>query len=118
MPKLRLAVVILAAVLGAPNVQAQSEATSPSSPGGTGATCTSQHEAQPGLSVAGLLDRSFVIKAAVPGGIWLQKNKEVFYCNSGIMRDDETMCWKLRVPLKGLNCRAAIGQSVAREIPN
>jgi hypothetical protein len=117
-PKLRLAIVILTAALGMPKAQAQPEATSPRSPDGTVATCTSQHEAQPGVSAADLLDRSYVIKAAVPGGVWLQKKNEVFYCNAGVTRDDETMCWKLRVPLKGQNCKEAIGQTVSREIPN
>ena len=118
MPGKRLAVVILTLALGAPNAQAQSEATTQKSSDGAGATCTSQHEAQPGVSVADLVGRSFVIKAAVPGGVWLQNNDEVFYCNAGVTRDDETMCWKLRVPLKGQNCREAIGQTVARTLPN
>lgn len=118
MSRLRLVVVILATTLGAPTVQAQSEATSQRSPGGVLTTCTSQHEAQPGLSAADLLGRNYVIKAAVPGGVWLQKKSEVFYCNAGVTRDDETMCWKLRVPLKGQNCREALGRTVAGEIPN
>lgn len=55
-------------------------------------------------SPADLLADSFEIKAAVPGGVWLQEKKAVFFCNSGVPRDDETMCWKIRGPLKGQNC--------------
>ncbi len=118
MSRLRFVVVILATTLGAPTVQAQSEATSQRSPGGVLATCTSQHEAQPGLSAADLLGRNYVIKAAVPGGVWLQKKSEVFYCNAGVTRDDETVCWKLRAPLRGQNCTDAINRARSKALPS
>lgn len=81
------------------------------------ATCASQHQEQPGLSTSDLLADSYEIKAAVPGGVWLQKKKDVFYCNSGVTRDDETMCWKIRAPLKGQNCTDAQNRARSKALP-
>lgn len=82
------------------------------------ATCASQHLEQPGLSTSDLLADSYEIKAAVPGGIWLQKKKDVFYCNSGVTRDDETMCWKIRAPLRGQNCTDAVNRARSKALPS
>jgi hypothetical protein len=82
------------------------------------ATCASQHQEQPGLSTSDLLADSYEIKAAVPGGVWLQKKKDVFYCNSGVTRDDETMCWKLRSPMKGQNCSDAQNRARSKALPS
>ncbi len=82
------------------------------------ATCASQHQEQPGVSTSDLLADSYEIKAAVPGGVWLQKKKDVFYCNSGVTRDDETMCWKLRSPIKGQNCSDAQSRTRAKALPS
>ena len=79
-------------------------------------TCASQHQERPGVAVWDLVADGYEIKAAVPGGIWLQKRKDVFYCNSGVVRDDETMCWKIRAPLKGQNCTDAINKARAKEL--
>lgn len=112
---------VLAFALSA-SVQAADQETAatqpPRSPGHSKpqSTCTSQHLEQPDLSASDLLSRNFDIKAAVPGGIWLQKKNEVFYCNSGIVKDGDTMCWKLRAPVKGQNCEDAIGKVKARDI--
>lgn len=80
------------------------------------ATCASQHQEQPGISTSDLLAESFEIKAAVPGGVWLQKKKDVFFCNSGVTKDDETMCWKIRAPLKGQDCTEAMSKARAKDI--
>ena len=82
------------------------------------ATCASQHVEQPGLSTSDLLADSYEIKAAVPGGVWLQKKKDVFYCNSGVTRDDETMCWKIRAPLRGQNCTDAVNRARSKALPS
>jgi hypothetical protein len=82
------------------------------------ATCASQHLEQPGLSTSDLLLDSYEIKAAVPGGVWLQKKKDVFYCNSGVTRDDETMCWKIRAPIRGQNCTDAISRARSKPLPS
>lgn len=78
-------------------------------------TCASQHVAEPNLSATDLLSRDFDIKAAIPGGIWLQKKQEVFFCNSGIVKDGDTMCWKLRKPVGGQSCNDAIDQASAKD---
>lgn len=80
------------------------------------ATCASQHQERPGVATWDLLADGYEIRAAVTGGLWLQKRKDVFYCNSGIVRDDETMCWKIRPPLKGQNCTDAINKARARDL--
>ena len=82
------------------------------------ASCASQHLEQPGLSTSDLLADSYEIKAAVPGGVWLQKKKDVFYCNSGVTRDDETMCWKIRAPLRGQNCSDAQNRARSKALPS
>jgi hypothetical protein len=79
-------------------------------------TCASQHQERPGVATWDLLSDGYEIKAAVPGGLWLQKRKDVYYCNAGIIRDDETMCWKIRAPLKGQNCADAINKARAKDL--
>ncbi len=69
------------------------------------ATCQSQYAEAPAYSSALLLSTGFEIKAAVPGGLWLQKQKDVYFCNSGQAADGEMLCWKLRVPVKGQPCQ-------------
>ncbi len=102
----------------APQVDQQTAATPQSSVMPGEVTCASQHKEQPGLSTSDLLADSFEIKAAVPGGVWLQKKKDVFYCNSGVTRDDETMCWKIRAPLKGQNCTDAQNRARSKALPS
>jgi hypothetical protein len=98
----------------APQIAAVTQSSS--MPGET--TCASQHQERPGLSTSDLLADSYEIKAAVPGGVWLQKKKDVFFCNSGVTRDDETMCWKLRAPLKGQNCSDAQNRARSKSLPS
>ncbi len=68
-------------------------------------TCMSQHVEAPGVSAAALITRGYDIKAAVPGGLWVQKDREVYFCNSGRALDNEVLCWRLREPLKGQACQ-------------
>jgi hypothetical protein len=68
-------------------------------------TCQSQYAEAPGFSPALLVSTGFEIRSAIPGGLWLQKDKEVFFCNSGRATDSEVLCWKLRVPVKGQPCQ-------------
>jgi hypothetical protein len=77
----------------------------PPSTGSKPATCQSQYAEAPAYSSALLLSTGFEIKAAVPGGLWLQKQKDVYFCNSGRAADGEMLCWKLRVPVKGQPCQ-------------
>lgn len=101
-----------------PQVGQQSAAIPQSSVMPGEATCASQHLEQPGLSTSDLLADSYEIKAAVPGGVWLQKKKDVFYCNSGVTKDDETMCWKIRAPLRGQNCTDAMNRARSKPLPS
>lgn len=68
-------------------------------------TCLSQHVEAPGVSAAALITRGYDIKAAVPGGLWVQKDREVYFCNSGRALDNEVLCWRLREPVKGQACQ-------------
>lgn len=68
-------------------------------------SCQSQHVEAPGVSAAALITRGYDIKAAVPGGLWVQKDREVFFCNSGRALDNEILCWRLREPVKGQPCQ-------------
>ena len=67
-------------------------------------TCQSQHVEAPGTSAASLIARGFDIKAAVVGGLWVQKDREVYFCNSGRAGDADNLCWRLREPVKGQPC--------------
>ena len=81
-------------------------------------TCTTQYAAQTDVSAGSLLTQNYQIKAAVPGGLWLQKEKDVFYCNSGIVADGDTMCWKLTGPVRGQVCSEAAQKAASKPISN
>lgn len=68
-------------------------------------TCVSQYSEAAAMSPGLLISTGFDIKAAIPGGLWLQKDREVYFCNSGRAADGEILCWKLRVPVKGQSCQ-------------
>lgn len=68
-------------------------------------TCVSQYSEAPAMSPGLLISTGFDIKAAIPGGLWMQKDKEVYFCNSGRAADGEILCWRLRVPVKGQSCQ-------------
>jgi hypothetical protein len=40
----------------------------------------------------------------VTGGLWVQKEREVYYCNSGRPLENEPLCWRLREPTAGNFC--------------
>src|SRR5262245_60665962 len=84
--------------------QAQRQAQQPA-PQQQSQTCLSQHVEAPGVSAAALITRGYDIKAAVPGGLWVQKDREVYFCNSGRALDNEVLCWRLREPVKGQACQ-------------
>ena len=69
------------------------------------AICMSQHVEAPGVSAAALITRGYDIKAAVPGGLWVQKDREVYFCNSGRALNNDVLCWRLREPVKGQICQ-------------
>jgi hypothetical protein len=92
------------------------QAFAPTSLGASPGDCTAQHQKYVGVSTSDLLARDFEIKSAVPGGIWLQKKKEVFYCNSGVTADNDTVCWKITAPVRGLDCNTVRSGSTARAL--
>jgi hypothetical protein len=79
---------------------AQAPPQTPASP----TNCVSQYEDLAGTSAASLVTAGYSIAAAVPGGLWLQKGKELAYCNAARAKEGEVLCWKLREPLKGQPC--------------
>ena len=58
--------------------------------------CLTQYTPLPGRSASAMIAAGYDIKAAVPNGLWLQKDREVFYCNSGRPVETEALCWRLR----------------------
>jgi hypothetical protein len=100
-----VAIAVVSVLVGAahaqqPAAQQQAPAQAPA-----GQTCMSQHVEAPGMSAAALITRGFDIKAAVPGGLWVQKDREVYFCNSGRALDNDVLCWRLREPVKGQVCQ-------------
>jgi hypothetical protein len=83
----------------------QPPAASPSAQVPPGQTCLSQHIEAPGVSAAALISKGYDIKAAIPGGLWIQKDREVYFCNSGRALDNDVICWRLREPVKGQPCQ-------------
>ena len=98
-------IVVSLCCLGAIRVHAQQPSAPPAALSAPGQTCQSQHAEAPGVSSAALVSRGFDIRAAVPGGLWLQKDREVYFCNSGRALDSEVLCWRLREPVKGQPCQ-------------
>ena len=97
-------VAIAFAFLLAGTAHAQQPTAPPQAPA-PGRTCLSQHVEAPGVSAAALITRGYDIKAAVPGGLWVQKDREVYFCNSGRALDNDVLCWRLREPVKGQSCQ-------------
>ncbi|MDB5489077.1 MAG: hypothetical protein JWQ58_2792, partial [Reyranella sp.] len=52
-------------------------------PGQIAPACLTQYTPMPGQSAITMIKAGYEIKAAVPNGLWLQKDKDVYYCNSG-----------------------------------
>jgi len=69
------------------------------------AKCVYQYSDASGVTAAGLIAGGFDIKAGWPGGLWLQKGKETYFCNTGRVPEDTVLCWTLREPVKGQACQ-------------
>ena len=91
-----LTLLALGIVLAGPAVAQQAPPTKP--------TCVSQYLDAPDRTPAGLLAGGYDIKAAVTGGLWIQKDREVFYCNTGRIEPNRSLCWQLREPGPGGIC--------------
>ena len=68
-------------------------------------TCVNQYADAPGTTAIKLIRGGYEIKAGWPGGLWLQKGLETYFCNTGKQLDNETLCWTLRDPVKGSACQ-------------
>ena len=62
-------------------------------------------QAAPGVTAIKLIRDGYEIKAGWPGGLWLQKKLDTFFCNTGRQLDGETLCWTLNDPVKGGVCQ-------------
>jgi hypothetical protein len=77
--------------------QAQTPGQAPGqAPGQVAPSCLTQYTPMPGQSAITMIKAGYEIKAAVPNGLWLQKDKDVYYCNSGRPIETDAQCWRLR----------------------
>lgn len=60
------------------------------------AACLTQYNPVAGQSAITLIRAGYEIKAAVPNGLWLQKDKDLQYCNSGRPVEGDVQCWQMR----------------------
>jgi hypothetical protein len=102
--KALVAIAFLSVLIGTAHAQQQPPAQQQQAPAGQ-PMCMSQHVEAPGVSAAALITRGYDVKAAVPGGLWVQKDREVYFCNSGRALDNDVLCWRLREPVKGQICQ-------------
>ena len=77
---------------GGPAAAAPPAATAPA----PSQTCSNQYADAEGVTPAQLIVGGFDIKAGWPGGMWLQKGKETYFCNTGRPTDGTVICWTLR----------------------
>jgi hypothetical protein len=99
-------ILMSAALLLSAASAAHAQQTAPAAPAAAAArTCINQYADAQGITPAHLVNTGFEIKAAFPGGLWLSKGKETYYCNSGNPPDSAVICWSLREPVKGGPCQ-------------
>lgn len=67
-------------------------------------TCANQYADASGVTAVKLIRGGYEIKAGWPGGLWLQKGAETFFCNTGRQRDGSVFCWTLQDPVPGGAC--------------
>ena len=63
---------------------------------GKAPACLTQYTPMPAQSAITMIRAGYEIKAAVPNGLWLQKDKDLYYCNSGRPIEGEAQCWQMR----------------------
>lgn len=84
--------------LGQAQAQAQPQAPTPrpiQAPA-PAPSCLTQYTPMPGQSAITMIRAGYEIKAAVPNGLWLQKDKDLYYCNSGRPIEGDVQCWQMR----------------------
>lgn len=92
------------ALVLSPAGDARAQAPAPA-PAPQAKTCIDQYQVAPGITAASLITNGFEIKAGWPGGLWLQKGRETYLCNTGRVPDNDPICWTLREPVKGSPCQ-------------
>jgi hypothetical protein len=103
MPMLRLASLFALTLMVA--IAAAAEAQQPSPPPTATSTCSYQYKDAPGTTPAQLLGRGFEIKTGWPGGLWLQKDKDAYFCNSGRTTKGAVICWTMIDPVDSASCQ-------------
>ena len=68
-------------------------------------TCANQYADAPGVTAVKLIRGGYQIKAGWPGGLWLQKDLETYFCNTGRQQDGAMFCWTLQDPVSGSPCQ-------------
>lgn len=76
------------------HAQAQAPARTQAQP--PAPSCLTQYTPMPGQSAITMIRAGYEIKAAVPNGLWLQKEKDLYYCNSGRPIEGDVQCWQMR----------------------
>lgn len=92
-----------AALLVAGGAHAQSQPASPP-PVAAKRSCVNQYADAPGITSAKLLRDGYEIRAGWPGGLWFQKGKDAYFCNSGRALEGALLCWALQDPKGGAAC--------------
>lgn len=76
--------------------QIQAQAPRPVQAQAPAPSCLTQYTPMPGQSAITMIRAGYEIKAAVPNGLWLQKDKDLYYCNSGRPIEGDVQCWQMR----------------------
>lgn len=100
-----VAIAFMSVLIGTAHAQQQQAAAQQQQAPAGEPMCMAQHIEAPGVLAAALINRGYDIKAAVPGGPWVQKDREVYFCHSGRALDNDVLCWRLREPVKGQVCQ-------------
>jgi hypothetical protein len=90
-----------AAMLVGGGAHAQSQ---PTMPPPAKKACVNQYSEAPGITPAKLLRDGYEIRAGWPGGLWFQKGKDAYFCNSGRALEGALLCWTLQDPKGGAAC--------------
>lgn len=86
-------------VTGGAGAQSQSATPPPAK-----RACVNQYADAPGVTSAKLLRDGYEIRAGWPGGLWFQKGKDAYFCNSGRVLEGALLCWVLQDPKGGAAC--------------
>lgn len=95
----------LAATMLAGAAYAQSQPAYPPMAAAPAKTCANQYKDAQGVTPAQLLRDGYEIRAGWPGGLWFQKSKDAYFCNSGRVLEGAVLCWTMQEPVNGASCQ-------------